>query len=250
MFGDKCPIQEEIKPLWKTDEATAKIYYKKKSFILQGFVRANSIPDDVTPENPVRRFIVTSKLMALITAGLMDPEMEDMPTDFIKGTDFHIYKTKPGEWADYSTSRWARKASSLTEEEAAVLEAHPLADLASYLPKKPDEQTLAVIMEMFIDSMNGEPYDLEKYGKFYKPKSYGLDDEGETKATAGSGSHTTVSAASEEVAEETVEETVAETVAAPVKTVASAVKATVAAPAPGKQSVQQLLAQLKANQKK
>lgn len=201
-YGENCPIQDEIKPLWKTDEDTARVYYKKKSYILHGFVRKNAVKDDVTPENPIRRFNINSKLMKNIQAGLMDPDMEDMPTDFQNGSDFHIYKTMQGKFADYSTSKWARKSTPLTEEEALAIETHGLADLSTYLPKKPDEQTLAVIMEMFVDSMNGEAYDAEKYGKFYRP--FGLDD-AEGKATPGAGTHTVVSKKSEdeEVAETT-----------------------------------------------
>ncbi len=252
MYGEKCPIQEEIKPLWKTDEDTARIYYKKKTTILHGFVRKNGLKNDVTPENPVRRFTVNAKLMKSIVAGCMDPEMEDMPTDFLNGTDFIIKKTMQGKFADYSTSVYSRKSTPLTDEEVAALEAFPLADLSTYLPKKPDEQHLAVIMEMFVDSMNGESYDLEKYGKFYKP--FGIDDvEGEAKsATAGSGTHTTVSTKSvvaevesddsEEVAEE---ETV---VARPAVKTATA-SSTTASAGGQKQSVQQLLQQLKDKKK-
>ena len=246
MYGETCPIQEEIKPLWKTDEDTARVYYKKKSFILHGFVRKNSIKDDETPENPVRRFNVNAKLMKNIQAGLMDPEMEDMPTDFVNGTDFHIVKTMQGKWADYSTSKWARKSSSLTEEEAEALEKFPLADLSTYLPKKPDDQAVSVIMEMFVDSMNGEAYDAEKYGKFFKP--YGLDDDGESKATSGSGSYTTVSKKS--VVEEEVEDATEEVDEAPVveRTVTKPAVST-AAGTGQKQNVQDLLAQLKKNKK-
>jgi hypothetical protein len=194
--------------------------------------------------------------MKSIVAGCMDPEMEDMPTDFLNGTDFIIKKTMQGKFADYSTSVYSRKSTSLTEEEIAALEAFPLADLSTYLPKKPDEQHLAVIMEMFVDSMNGESYDLEKYGKFYKP--FGIDDvEGEAKsATAGSGTHTTVSTKSVVSDEETdIDEDKAEADAA----VAEAVEekrsfakpiAAVASAGGNKQSVQDLLKELKNKQKK
>jgi len=247
MYGEKCPIQEEIKPLWKTDEDTARVYYKKKSFILHGFVRNNGVKDDVTPENPIRRFNVNAKLMKMIQAGLMDPEMEDMPTDFVNGVDFYINKTTQGKWADYTTSKWSRKSSSLTDAEVAALEAFPLADLSTYLPKKPDEQAQAVIMEMFCDSMAGEAYDAEKYGKFYKP--YGLDDnDGEAKsATAGSGTHTTVSKKSVvvEEADDSSDEVDETPVAQPVVRTATATTS-----AGGqKQSVQDLLQQLKNNKK-
>jgi hypothetical protein len=260
MYGESCPIQDEIKPLWKTDEKTAKIYYKKKSYVLHGFVRKNAVKDDATPEdNPIRRFNVNAKLMKNIQAGLMDPDMEHMPTDFAKGTDFHIYKTKQGQWADYSTSRWARKSTALTEEEALAVEKHGLADLASYLPKKPDEQTLQVIMDMFVDSMNGEAYDQEKYGKFYKP--FGLNDGEENKATVGAGTHAVVSKKSEEetveneVPFETDQTTRTVTTLSKVAEKKAAVSTTTAtvnssSNTETKQSVQDLLAQLKNRQAK
>ena len=251
MYGEKCPIQEEIKPLWKTDEDTARIYYKKKSTIFHGFVRKNGVKDDVTPENPIRRFGINAKLTKSIIAGCMDPEMEDMPTDFLNGTDFIIKKTTQGKWADYSTSVFSRKSTALTDEEVAALEAFPLPDLSTYLPKKPDDEHLAIIMEMFVDSMNGDAYDLEKYGKYYKP--FGIDDaaEGEAKsATAGSGTHTTVSTKSvaeesEDVSEDTEAEEVAVERPAAVRTATPAASAGTGQ----KQSVQDLLQTLK-NKKK
>jgi hypothetical protein len=250
-YGENCPIQDEIKPLWKTDEDTARIYYKKKSFILHGFVRKNAVKDDQPPESPIRRFNINSKLMKNIQAGLMDPDMEDMPTDVLNGSDFHIYKTMQGKFADYSTSKWARKSSPLTEEEALAIEKYGLADLTTYLPKKPDEQALAVIMDMFVDSMNGEAYDLEKYGKFYKP--FGLDD---GKATVGAGTHEVVSKTSEEETAVEAEDEVTthvdvESAVAKAKEAGLSVKKT-ASPtvaSGNKQSVQDLLAQLK-NRKK
>jgi len=40
------------------------------------------------------------------------------------------------------------------------------------LPKKPTEVEVKVIEEMFKASVDGEPYDLEKFGQYYRP--YGL----------------------------------------------------------------------------
>ena len=89
MYGEKCPIQEEIKPLWKTDEDTARIYYKKKSTIFHGFVRKNGVKDDVTPENPIRRFGINAKLTKSIIAGCMDPENGGYANRFSKWHRLH-----------------------------------------------------------------------------------------------------------------------------------------------------------------
>ncbi len=194
-YGEVCPVMEEIKPLWKTDEETARLYYRKKSSIFHGFVRKDAIVrkdgtlgEENIPENPIRKFVIGSQLFKLIHAGLLDPEMEDIPTDYMQGSDFNIYKTKKGEWADYATSRWSKKPSALTEAEAEAIEKFTLPKLSSYLPKKPSAEEMAVIMELFADSMSGNAYDLEKYGAFYRP--YGIEEDANATPSTGAGTHT------------------------------------------------------------
>ena len=48
-----------------------------------------------------------------------------------------------------------------------------LTDLGDYMPKRPSADELNVIMEMFEASVDGELYDPNRWGNFYKP--YGLD---------------------------------------------------------------------------
>jgi len=69
----------------------------------------------------------------------MDPELEELPTDLLRGLDFRITKTSKGGYADYNTSKWSRKESALTEAEQAALAAHGLFTLSDFLPKKPTE---------------------------------------------------------------------------------------------------------------
>jgi len=99
----------------------------------------------------------------------MDPELEELPTDLLRGLDFRITKTAKGGFADYSTSKWARKESALTEAEQAVIEAHGLFDLSTFLPKKPGEVELKVMKEMFEASVDGQPYDTERWGQYFRP---------------------------------------------------------------------------------
>lgn len=239
MYGETCPITEEIKPLWKTDEDTARIYYRKKSFVFHGFVRRDGIKEQVTPENPIRRFVIGTKLFNIIRAGLLDPEMEDFPADYEKGADFNIYKTKAGDFADYTTSRWARKTSSLTESELEAINTFGLPKLTSYLPKKPTPEALNVIMEMFAASMAGEAYDIDKYGQYYRP--FGLDEEAASATpSTGAGTHKVVTATT---VQNVVHEEPAEEVAPVVAKKASTPSVTATKP---RQSVQDLLAQIKA----
>jgi hypothetical protein len=99
----------------------------------------------------------------------MDPELEEMPTDTLRGLDFRVSKTAKGGFADYSTSKWARKESALTEAEQAAIAAHGLFDLSTFLPKKPGDVELKVIKEMFEASVDGQPYDTERWGQYFRP---------------------------------------------------------------------------------
>ena len=175
MYGDNCPILAEVRPWYKDDtlKEMANKYWKKRSYLFQGFVRQNPIGNDTTPANPIRRFVISPQIFSIIKASLMDPEIQELPTDYMRGLDFNIKKTSKGGYADYSTSNWARKESPLTEAEQAAIDAHGLFNLADFLPKKPSESELRVIKEMFEASVDGKPYDANKWGAYYRP--YGLD---------------------------------------------------------------------------
>ena len=175
MYGENCPILAEVRP-WYKDESLKEMankYWKKRSYLFQGFVRANPLSDDKTPDNPIRRFIISPQIFNLIKNALMDPDMENIPTDYLAGLDFSIKKTSKGGYADYSTSNWSRRESALTEAELEAINAHGLYDLKEFLPKKPSEAELRIIKEMFEASVDGRPYDLERWGAYYRP--YGLE---------------------------------------------------------------------------
>ena len=158
---------------------------KKRSYIFQGFVNENPLQED-TPENPIRRFVISPSIFNLIKDALMDPDIQEMPTDYTAGLDFRITKTTKGQYADYSTSKWARKETALTEQQMAAIETHGLHTLSDFLPKKPTEVELQCIKEMFEASVDGQPYDVERFGQYYRP--YGVD------APAGSSSSSTSTA--------------------------------------------------------
>jgi len=171
MWNDTCPILAEVRGWFKDKslEDMGRKYWKKRSYIFQGFVRENPIADDKTPDNPIRKFIIGPQLFTLIKAALMDPELEELPTDTLRGLDFRIAKTSKGGYADYNTSKWARKESSLTETEQAAVEAYGLFDLSTFLPKRPGDVELRVIKEMFEASVDGQPYDTERWGQYFRP---------------------------------------------------------------------------------
>lgn len=171
MWGEACPVLAEVRTWFKDPnlEDMGRKYWKKKSYLFQGFVRDNPINDDKTPENPIRRFIISPQIFNLIKTALMDEGMDSLPTDYQSGLDFSIKKTSKGGYADYSTSSWARKETALTADEAEAIEKHGLYNLADFLPKKPGDVELKVIKEMFEASVDGQPYDPDRWANYYKP---------------------------------------------------------------------------------
>jgi len=192
--GNNCPILAEVRTWFKDPalEDMGRKYWKKKSYLFQGFVRDNPLADDVTPANPIRRFVMGPQLFNIIKSALMDPELENLPTDFQAGLDFQISKTAKANYADYTTSKWSRKESALTALEQAAIDEHGLFDLSTFLPKQPGEVELKVIKEMFEASVDGQPYDLERWGKYYKP--FGLGDSNAADADAVDADATPVAA--------------------------------------------------------
>ena len=174
MYGDACPILAEVRTWFKDPalEEMGRKYWKKKSYLFQGFVRENALGDDKTPENPIRRFIISPQIFNLIKAALMDPELESMPTDYTGGLDFTVTKTSKGGYADYSTSKWSRKETALTADEQAAIDSHGLFNLSDFLPKRPGEVELRVIKEMFEASVDGQAYDSDKWGQYFKPAGF------------------------------------------------------------------------------
>lgn len=170
MYGESCPILGEVRGWFKDPslEEMGRKYWKKRSYIFQGFVNDNPIADDESPENPIRRFIIGPQIFQIIKQALMDPDMEELPTDYTQGIDFRLNKTKKGEYADYSTSTWARRERPLSDVEMQAVNTHGLFNLNDFLPAKPDETSLRVLTEMFEASVDGEAYDAERWGAYFK----------------------------------------------------------------------------------
>ena len=171
MYGDTCDILNEVRGWFKDPslEDMGRKYWKKRSYIFQGFVTDNPLQEDTTPDNPIRRFIIGPQIFQIIKAALMDPDMEELPTDYTAGVDFRLNKTSKGGYADYSTSNWARRERPLTDAEMQAINTHGLFNFSDFLPKKPDEVAVKVMKEMFEASVDGEAYDSEKWGNYFRP---------------------------------------------------------------------------------
>ena len=171
MYGETCNILNEVRGWFKDSslEDMGRKYWKKRSYVFQGFVTDNPLSDDTTPENPIRRFIIGPQIFQIIKQALMDPDMEELPTDYTAGVDFRLNKTSKGGYADYSTSTWARRDRPLGDAEMAAVNTHGLFNLNDFLPKKPGDIELKVMQEMFEASVDGEAFDMDRWGQYFRP---------------------------------------------------------------------------------
>ena len=171
MWKETCPIHAEIRPWFKDKslEDLGRKYWKKKSYIFQGFVVDTKLQEETPPENPIRRLIINPSIFNIVKGALMDPEMESLFTDYENGTDFRLTKTTKGQYADYSTSSFARRERALTEAELQAIATHGLFNLNDFMPKKPTKEEVEVIYEMFKASVDGELYDPNRWGQYFKP---------------------------------------------------------------------------------
>jgi hypothetical protein len=177
MWGQKCPIHDEIRPWFKDPamETLARKYWKKRSYIFQAFIVDTPMKEETPPENPIRRLVINTTLFNIIKTALMDPDFPELPTHYDKGTDFKIIKTQKGQYADYATSNWARRERSLNQQERDAIDKYGLFNLNDFMPKQPNEKELQAIFDMFEASVDGQLYDPERFAEFYRPMGVQFD---------------------------------------------------------------------------
>tara|TARA_B110000046_G_scaffold33972_1_gene36586 strand:- start:1456 stop:2514 length:1059 start_codon:yes stop_codon:yes gene_type:complete len=182
-----CPVLAEVRPWFKDPalEDMGRKYWKKRSYVFQGFVAESTLAEDTTPDNPIRRFVINPSIFNIIKGALMDSDFTELPTDTEQGTDFRLTKTTKGQYADYSTSSWSRKERSLDSNERAAIDTYGLFNLNDYLPKQPNDEELRIIGEMFEASVNGELYDPARWGNFYRPAGVQIDTSNSAPKTEG-----------------------------------------------------------------
>ena len=57
----------------------------------------------------------------------------------------------------------------LSESERGAIDQYGLHNLSDFMPKKPSAEELNIIQEMFKASVDGELYDPDRFGQYYKP---------------------------------------------------------------------------------
>lgn len=176
MFGDVCPVHAELRKWFDSKDPDldqqARSYWKKRSYLMQGFVIDSDFKEDRAPENPIRKFIFTPQLFNIVKSALLDPELEYIPTDYENGLNFVVSKTKSGVHSNYATSKYARRETALTDEQKSAIETHGLFSLSDWLPNRPSADHINAIYEMWQASVNNELYDPDRWSQYYRP--YGM----------------------------------------------------------------------------
>lgn len=190
MWGRQCPIHQELRPWYKQGdkelEKLASLYWKKRTYLFQGFVRKSKLVEDNPPESPIRKFWLKPQVYNMIKAILLDTEVTSSPTNYEQGFDFHVVKGKKGNFADYSSSRWSRNSTPLTQEERDAIDKYGLYNLKDFLPKEPTQEEVDVMFDMFQVSLEGGKYDPVKWGRFFKPKGLIITSDANNKTSTSS----------------------------------------------------------------
>lgn len=148
MYGHKCPICELSRKYYDDEnEEMGKKYYKKKSYVGQVIVVESPIDHDQT--QLVKLIEFGPAVFKAIHAGFKSGDLDEVPYEFKGGYNFRIKKTKNGQYASYSTSSFAPKASDLEDDLISSLE---LYDLKQY---RTPEIDMAKLEAMLVADMTG-----------------------------------------------------------------------------------------------
>ena len=155
MYGESCPCCEHSTRYYNEgDTNLGKAFWRKIDYIAQGLIVSSPFEYPIKPdENPIRLVSFTVKLYKTIEAKIVKGDMDEMPTDPVNGYDFSINKTKQGEYADYTTSDFARRSTAIPEDLLARVE---LYDLKNYRYAKIEREQMEAMIEAFLTGKSYE----------------------------------------------------------------------------------------------
>jgi hypothetical protein len=159
MYGKECPICKVSSAYYKQDDkANGKLYWRKKQYLAQVLVIEDPLPADKetgeTHEGKIRYVALGNKLYDAISDAFESGDLDEVPFDYEEGTNFIIKKTKQGEYADYSRSKFQKNPTALDAETVAHIE-KSLIDVSSLLPKEPE---LAKVEAMLEAALSGKSF--------------------------------------------------------------------------------------------
>ena len=139
-YGEECPICKVSKEYYDVDDkVNGKLYYKTRNYLAQVLVLEDPIvdPKHENAAGKVKLIQIGYSLFKIIKDAFESGELDEAPFAFNGGTDFLIKKTKQGEFASYTLSKFARKSTDLTNDQIELVQ-EAMVDLSTLLPKQPD----------------------------------------------------------------------------------------------------------------
>lgn len=155
MYGESCPCCELSRKYYdEKDEKMGLKFWRRQDFIAQLLVLHSPFEYPHTDDdNPVRLVMLGPKIFKLIQAAFASGDLEDNPTDFVNGYDFRFTKSKQGQWADYTLSKFVPKQSPVPAD---LLDRMVLNNLADYRTRKIDRATMEAMIQA---DLNGASYE-------------------------------------------------------------------------------------------
>lgn len=185
-------IQMAMNGWFETRPEEYKTYKRKIQHIYQGFVRVDNSgekPED-KPDSILRKFYLADSIHKFVLNKDVLITLPNLPIDYEKGRDLNISVTQT-KYKEY-TANWDFVETSLNEEEATVLVNNQHHDLSTFLLKPPTDAEKNAMLEMFEASHKGLPYDMDRWGQYYKPYGNFDDNEIDKTSTASSAPSTPV----------------------------------------------------------
>lgn len=151
-YGKNCPVCNVAKKFYDDkDDDNGSRFYKKRSWIGQGIV-VDSPFDYEDPDKQPKLISIGWQIYSSIKTAIMQRDVECLPTDYEKGYNLRITKTRQGTRANYSNSRFAPHPSAVDPDLLKEVELYILKDK---LPREPD---LKNVEAMLSSALTGEPY--------------------------------------------------------------------------------------------
>jgi len=146
MFNESCPCCELSRKYYdEKDDKMGLKFWRRQEFIGQILVLNSPFEYPHTDEdNPVRLIMLGPKIFKLIQAAFSSGDLEENPTDFAAGYDFRIIKSKQGQYADYTLSKFAPKQTAVPQN---LLDRMELNNLADYRTRKIDRATMDAMIQ-------------------------------------------------------------------------------------------------------
>lgn len=154
MYGEECPICKVSSAYYKDEgkeSANGKKYWRKKQHIVQALIVEDPLAVDTetgeNSEGKVKFLNMGYQLYSVIKEAFESGELDAIPYLYEGGNDFIIKKSDLGGRAKYDVgSKFARRASDLTEDEIAAAE-DEMVDLSTLLPSNPGLEKVETMLE-------------------------------------------------------------------------------------------------------